>query len=143
MINCFIKINIFSKKRNTIVFILFLLFFIIYNGTAQTSDDDIGIDSEIEYTNIEVLFLDYKKDAISFTLEYKGFYLEEWRDIVEMKIISGEYENKIFSIIIGEYPVREQFKSSNIYRIMIDKTRLAEYLYNNDHLYSSFIKFIE
>jgi hypothetical protein len=135
-----------NEQRYVIVFILFLFFSVIYNGTAQTSDENTTTDSGKEYINIEVLFSDYTEDSIHFTyIGDEGSMWESWEDIVEMKVISGEYENKIFMIIIGEYPVRDQFKSSNINRIAIDKTHFTEYLYYDGHYHisSSYIKFIE
>jgi hypothetical protein len=92
-----------------------------------------------------VIFSNYTENAICFTYIGEGSEWESWEDIVEMKIISGEYENKIFGIIIGEYPIRDQFKNSNIYNIMINPNYLTEYLYHNGnyHIYSSYIIFVE
>ena len=126
-------------KWNKIFFLLYFCFNIVcISNTQETNDAN-------EYIIINVMFFNYVDEGIHFTITGENGTWEEWQDTVDMKVISNEYENLIFRIIIGEYPVREQLRESNVYIIKINKYYLEEYLYHNGnyHIYSSSIKILE
>jgi hypothetical protein len=109
----------------------------VCKGNTQESDD------VNKYIIIKVLFFDYNEEAIHFLITDGNDTWDDWRAALKMKVISNEYENLIFRIIIGEYPVREQLKGSSINIIKINKNYLEEYLYHNGNypIYSSSIMF--
>jgi len=126
-------------KWNKILFLLLFFFNIVCISNTQETND------ENENIIINVLFFNYVDEGIHFTITGENGTRDEWRDTVDMKVISNEYKNLIFQIIIGEYPVREQLRGSNVYIIKINKYYLEEYLFShgNNHIYSSSIKFLE
>ena len=121
--------KIIVKILRFILLIVMLFFFnsICYSQTidillAEIYEELINRYAESENINIEVLFFNYRENAIHFSYSDGGW---SWHDIVYMKILSEEYKDKILQIIIGEYPARrEQFRIERIYTISVNKRKL-------------------
>ena len=118
---------------------MFFCFIIICIGNTQEIDEN-------EYITVKALFFNYNEEGIHFSVfDENGTWYDEWQATVKMKVVSEEYKNLIFGIVIGENPIRDQLKGSNVIKIKINKYYLEEYLYHNGnyHIFSSSIILLE
>ena len=126
-----VRENLFSQLLFRIMAISISLFAVNHICEAQViidiSEEKERIDNS-EYLYFEVKFFGYLEEGIHFDYNNNDVNLWPWESTVNMEIISDDYSDRVFRIIVGEYPKREQFRNSNIQRIMINKYLLEEYL---------------
>ncbi|MCL2721665.1 MAG: hypothetical protein FWD47_10050 [Treponema sp.] len=121
------NIKSISNSWKKSFFLILIFISILFIGNAQMSESDSRINNSINRRFIEnnieclvfdVVFFNYRENVMHLNIIDMP---HQWLDAVQMRIVSGKYENRVFNIVSGEYPVRSQFKNAEVIRIKIDK----------------------
>lgn len=121
---------------------LSILFMSCNSILKQDNDNETDIIIEVEFFN-------YIENSIEFQLD-DGTGTCFWVDTIDMRILSGEYKDKEIKLIMGEFPIRNEFKIMGRYYIKINEKRLEENFTENEHpvfrlmpIISGDIKFVD